>query len=147
MSMLNELYQEMIVDHGKSPRSTGMLSSATHSMVGHNPLCGDKLTLYLIVKNDVIEETRFEGEGCAISIASTSLMLEWIKGKSINEIEAFIPQFRTLVLEGKGNQEQLGKLMAFSGVHHYPIRVKCATLPWHTLHAALNQKQITVTTE
>ena len=130
---LQELYQEMILDHGKNPRHSGALPHATHSQVGHNPLCGDKLVLYLIVQDNKITDARFEGSGCAISVASTSIMLETIIGKSIDEVEALFNQFHKLATTGE-TPTDLGKLMVFSGVHHFPIRVKCATLAWHTLH-------------
>ncbi|EKD72954.1 MAG: hypothetical protein ACD_45C00502G0003 [uncultured bacterium] len=136
---LEELYQDIIVDHGKSPRNSGVLSAATHQKVGHNPLCGDKLVLYLIVQDDVIQDARFEGVGCAISVASASLMIETIKGKTTQAVATLFSQFHLLVTEGKAPNQALGKLLAFSGVYHFPIRVKCATLAWHTLNVALEE--------
>lgn len=144
---LRQLYQEMIVDHGKEPRNFGVLSEANYCQVGHNPLCGDKLTLYIIECNGMIKDIRFEGAGCAISVASASLMTETVKGKSIEEIEKLFHHFHYLVTEGKEPEVELGKLTVFSGVSEFPIRVKCATLAWHTLKAALSQEINTVSTE
>jgi nitrogen fixation protein NifU and related proteins len=134
---LRDLYQEMIIDHGKQPRNFGKLPQANHAHAGHNPLCGDKLMLYIIECNGVIEDVRFEGVGCAISVASTSLMTEAIKGKTVTEVEKLFENFHLLVTEGKIPAENIGKLAVFSGVAEFPIRVKCATLAWHTLKAAL----------
>ena len=144
---LRELYQEMIVDHGKSPRNFGKLSEATHLHAGHNPLCGDQLIIYLILQKGVIEEAQFEGTGCAISVASSSLMIEVIKGKTVEEVEELFKNFHGLVTDGKAKEDVLGKLVALSGVAQFPIRVKCATLPWHTLKAALCCDQNPVSTE
>ncbi|TAK76241.1 MAG: SUF system NifU family Fe-S cluster assembly protein [Gammaproteobacteria bacterium] len=144
---LRELYQEIIVDHGKQPRNWGQLANATHSQAGHNPLCGDKLTLYLVAQGDKIEDVRFEGSGCAISVASASLMTEVIKGKTLNEIDTLFHDFHILVTEGKLPAADLGKLAVFSGVAEFPIRVKCATLAWHTMKAALTNETNPVTTE
>ena len=147
MSM-RELYQEMIVDHGKQPRNKGTLPNANHSHDGHNPLCGDRLIVYLIVKDNKIEDIRFEGAGCAISVASASLMTEMVKGKSIDEIQHLFDAFHQLVTEGHaGHEEILGKLIAFAGVAEFPVRVKCATLAWHTLRAALANDPNSVSTE
>jgi len=144
---LRELYQEMIVDHGRQPRNFGKLQNANHCQTGHNPLCGDKLILYVIVHNGIVEDLRFEGMGCAISVASASLMTEVVKGKSVNEIEELFSRFHFLVTEGKEPTVILGKLAAFSGVAEFPVRVKCATLAWHTLKAALLNEIKTVSTE
>ncbi len=144
---LRELYQEIIVDHGKQPRNLGQLADATHSQTGHNPLCGDRLTLYLVTRGEQIEDVRFEGSGCAISVASASLMTEVIKGKTISEVEALFHQFHVLVTEGKADEAELGKLAVFSGVAEFPIRVKCATLAWHTLRAALLNEMNPISTE
>jgi nitrogen fixation protein NifU and related proteins len=126
----------MIVDHGKNPRNFGSLTHANHCQAGHNPLCGDKLMLYVIEEKGVIKDVRFSGSGCAISVASASLMTEVIKGKTIEEIEKIFEKFHQLVTLGE-KSESIGKLVAFSGVVEFPIRVKCATLAWHTLKAAL----------
>lgn len=144
---LRDLYQEIIVDHGKTPRNFGKLSGANHSQAGHNPLCGDKLTLYIAEANGIISEVCFEGKGCAISVASASLMTEVVKGKSLSEIEELFSNFHRLVTEGTVPETDLGKLIAFSGVAEFPVRVKCATLAWHTLKAALTNNPNPVTTE
>jgi nitrogen fixation NifU-like protein len=144
---LRELYQEIIVDHGKQPRNFGQLMHANHCQAGHNPLCGDKLTLYVVERNGVIDDVRFEGAGCAISVASASLMTEAVKGKSITDIHHLFDVFYELVTAGKSCDEELGKLSVFSGVAEFPIRVKCATLAWHTLKAALANDPKPVTTE
>lgn len=143
---LRELYQEIIIDHGKNPRHVGTLPHASHVHVGHNPLCGDKLTLYVMLQEGVISDLVFEGEGCAISMASTSLMIEAVKGKSNEQIQRLFANFHTLVTEGKEEGDVLGKLAVFGGVAEFPVRVKCATLAWHTLQAALlNQTEMTST--
>lgn len=144
---LRELYQEMIVDHGKQPRNFGKLTSASHMQIGHNPLCGDKLMLYIKAIDGVVEDMRFEGVGCAISVASASLMTETLRGKSLTEIDQLFHHFHQLVTTGKEPEEELGKLAVFSGVAEYPVRVKCATLAWHTLKAALANDTKTATTE
>lgn len=143
---LNDLYQEIILDHGKSPRHVGRLQNATHMQIGHNPLCGDKLILYVIEQNGIAHHLQFEGSGCAISMASASLMIEAVKGKTIAEIEKLFADFHDLVMQGKESQE-MGKLAAFSGVSAFPIRVKCATLAWHTLKAALAKDPNPISTE
>lgn len=143
---LRELYQEMIVDHGRKPRNTGTLADANHTQVGHNPLCGDKLTVYLLERDGKVADVKFEGSGCAISMASASLMTETIKGKSISVVEKLFENFHQLVTTGN-IQEDLGKLAIFGGVAEFPVRVKCATLAWHTLHAALHNDKHKVSTE
>lgn len=144
---LRELYQEMIVDHGKSPRNFKFLPHADHCQLGHNPLCGDKLMVYIQLQNNILTDLSFEGSGCAISVASASLMTEAVKGKSICEIENLFAHFHSLVTTGKNADFDLGKLAAFSGVAEFPIRVKCATLAWHTLKAALAFQEGAVSTE
>jgi nitrogen fixation NifU-like protein len=144
---LRDLYQEIIIDHGKKPRNFGQLQEANHCQVGHNPLCGDKLVVYVLEKNNVIEDLQFVGEGCAISVASASLMTEAVKGKTRQEMETLFSGFYHLVTEGKEIEENLGKLAVFSGVAEFPVRVKCATLAWHTLKAALNNQTDAVSTE
>ncbi len=144
---LRELYQEMIIDHGRAPRNFGALSTANHCQMGHNPLCGDKLTLYVVEQQGVVTDIKFEGAGCAISVASASLMTEAIKGKKIDDIEKLFSEFHHLVTEGKAATIDLGKLAVFGGVAEFPIRVKCATLAWHTLNAALHNNSDPVTTE
>src|SRR5579871_5677967 len=142
---LRDLYQEIIIDHGKQPRNFGKLTTANHCQAGHNPLCGDKLTLYILERNGIVEDVRFEGAGCAISVASASLMTEAVKGKTIAEINNLFSHFHHLVTEGKNGEEEMGKLAVFSGVAEFPVRVKCATLAWHTLKAALENNPDPVT--
>ncbi len=144
---LRELYQEMIIDHGKTPRNFGKLASASHSHAGHNPLCGDRLMVYLIEQNGVIADLRFEGTGCAISVASASLMTESVKGKTIAEMSHLFAHFHDLVTTGNAPEIEIGKLAVFSGVAEFPMRVKCATLAWHTLKAALSNDPNPATTE
>lgn len=131
-----DLYQEIILDHGKNPRHTGTLPTITHQQMGHNPLCGDKVMLTLLIENDQVIDARFEGAGCAISMASASLMIESIKGKALEDTRSLFNQFHCLVTTGQAHQT-LGKLMAFSEVHRFPIRIKCATLAWHALQSAI----------
>lgn len=144
---LRELYQEMIVDHGKHPRNFGTLPAANHIHAGHNPLCGDKLIVYVVEKNGVVEDVKFEGAGCAISVASASLMTESIKGKSMAEINKLFDLFHHLVTEGQTTSDDLGKLAVFGGVAEFPVRVKCASLAWHTLKAAMDNDPKPVSTE
>lgn len=143
---LRELYQEMILDHSRAPRNFGALSHASHQQLGHNPLCGDKLTVYLLEENNVIKNVHFEGTGCAISVASASLMTDALKGKTLSEFDTLFKAFHTLVTEGK-EIEDVGKLAVFAGVSEFPVRVKCATLAWHTLKAALLNDPSPVKTE
>jgi nitrogen fixation NifU-like protein len=144
---LRELYQEMIVDHGKHPRNFGALPAANHTHAGHNPLCGDKLVVYVLESNGIVEDLAFQGEGCAISMASASLMTESVKGKSLAEINVLFDLFHHLVTEGKSESDDLGKLEVFGGVAEFPVRVKCASLAWHTLKAALENDPKPVSTE
>lgn len=150
MSYLNDLYQEVILDHYKRPRNFGELTEANRKAEGYNPLCGDRVEVYVKLDNDVIQDVRFKGSGCAISTASASLMTDSLKGKTIQDMEALFRTFHGLVT-GKSDVAQkgaeLGKLAVFHGVSEYPVRVKCATLVWHTLKAALESKQGTVSTE
>jgi nitrogen fixation NifU-like protein len=143
-----DLYQELIVDHSRRPRNFRRLERATHHAEGFNPLCGDKVTVYLELEKDIVREVSFEGEGCAISKASASLMTECIKGKSRMEVKRLFSRFRD-VATGVNNADPagLGKLAAFSGLRGFPTRVKCATLAWHTLHAALDKATSIVSTE
>ena len=146
-----ELYQEIILDHNRSPRNFGSLPDATHKLEGQNPLCGDHYVIYLKVRDGKVEDVRFEGKGCAISKSSTSVMSEFIKGKKIEEIDDYVYLFQKIVrgeLDPAEYMEKLGKLAVFAGVSEFPMRVKCATLPWHTLHNALHGKHdATVSTE
>lgn len=146
MNALRDLYQEVIFDHYRSPRNAGRLEDANHEAEGYNPLCGDKVKLYLRVEGDVIRDVRFEGSGCAISTASVSLMTESLKGKRVQEARQLMRAFHDMVT-GAAPEEGLGKLVALAGVREFPQRIKCATLAWHTLLAALEDKQEPVTTE
>ncbi len=147
MADLRDLYQEVIFDHYKRPRNFHRLSGADCFAEGHNPLCGDRITVYLKTSDGVIEDVSFEGAGCAISTASASLMTEVLKGKSVADAEALFAGFHTMVTDGDGEAHpELGKLEVLSGVREFPARVKCATLAWHTLNAALHQ-QASITTE
>jgi len=151
MDDLRDLYQEVILDHNKSPRNFGPLKGATHQADGHNPLCGDLLHLSLTLDGDRVADVRFEGSGCAISTASASLMTEAIKGKSLEEAERLFEGFHELLTGDPSHaaeaSEDLGKLAVFQGVREFPVRVKCATLSWHTLKAALDDKVQAATTE
>lgn len=148
MADLRELYQDVILEHSKSPRNYRELPGANHKAEGYNPLCGDHFTLYLNMEGDVIRDITFQGSGCAISKASASMMTQSLKGKTKEEAEKLFQHFHSLVT-GKvnGNQAELGKLAVFSGVSEFPVRVKCATLAWHALHAALEGKEAAVSTE
>lgn len=148
MSDLRELYQQVILDHSKKPRNFRKVEGANRSAEGHNPLCGDQITLHLRVQENVIRDIGFEGSGCAISKASASMMTDSVKGKTRAEAERLFEKFHQLVTGDKtGDPGELGKLAVFSGVSEFPIRVKCATLPWHTLRAALEGRDETVSTE
>jgi nitrogen fixation NifU-like protein len=151
MSDLRDLYQELILDHTKRPRNFGRLENANCTADGHNPLCGDKLTLFLDVDNDVVKDVRFQGSGCAISTASASMMTESIKGKTRAETEALFQRFHQMLTGPEGveleDDDELGKLVVFSGVREFPVRVKCATLAWHTLNAALKHQAEPASTE
>jgi nitrogen fixation protein NifU and related proteins len=149
---LRELYQEVILDHGKRPRNFRHPDDANRHAHGNNPLCGDRLTVFLKIDDKgVIQDAAFEGRGCAISTASASMMTEAVKGKPVAEVEKLFHSFHNLVTgrDGEGDEEpaELGKLEALSGVREIPIRVKCATLAWHTLHAALADAAKRVSTE
>ncbi len=150
MDELRELYQEMLLDHHKRPRNFGKLENANRQADGYNPLCGDRVTIYLALNGDVIEDIGFEGNGCAICTASTSLMTESVKGKTLDEVEIVFGRFHDLVTSDPDSEidtESLGKLAIFAGVREFPVRIKCATLAWHTLHAALKDTDEPATTE
>ena len=147
MSDLNDLYQETIIDHSKRPRNKGGVEQATHSAEGYNPLCGDRVRVQLKIENGRILGIGFQGAGCAISTASASLMTEAIKGKTPEEVETAFEKFHDLLTEDRPPAPDLGKLAVFSGVREYPMRVKCATLAWHTLRAALRGDEQAVSTE
>ena len=147
-SDLNDLYQETIVDHSKRPRNKGALAHATHRAEGYNPLCGDRVTVELNVEDGRISGLGFEGSGCAISKAAASMMTQAVKGKSKEDAEQLFTSFHEMVTSDsdEGNvAERLGNLKVFSGVREFPVRVKCATLPWHTMHAALNNEALVST--
>lgn len=147
---LKDLYQDVIVDHNRSPRNFRLIEQPTHTADGFNALCGDKLRIYLTVKDGVIEEVCFQGSGCAISVASASLMTERLKGKRVEEAEELYGKMHSLLTERDGGgveASELGKLAALEGVREYPSRVKCATLCWHTMDAALKGSAEPVSTE
>jgi len=151
---LKELYQDIILEHGKSPRNFGKCEKYTHEAKGHNPLCGDQVHIYLKLNNEKnVDDVTFEGTGCAISIASTSIMTELVKGKSLGGAKKIVMDFLNMIKntqEIKSNdldKDQKIKIMSLSGVKQYPMRVKCATLAWHTLTSAINGKKEEVNTE
>ena len=149
MSELSELYQQVILDHNKKPRNFRKLETANHTAEGYNPLCGDQLTVYLNLEDDLVKEVGFEGSGCAISKAAASMMTQAVKGKSKEQAETLFKEFHSMVtgeLDEETQENNLGNLRIFAGVREFPVRVKCATLPWHTMHAALH-KQDQATTE
>jgi len=148
MSELSELYQQVILDHNKKPRNFRKLESANHSAEGFNPLCGDRLTVYLNLEGDAVKEISFEGSGCAISKAAASMMTQAVRGKSKQDAEQLFNSFHEMVTSDSDEEkvaERLGSLKVFSGVREFPVRVKCATLPWHTMHAALNNEALVST--
>jgi nitrogen fixation NifU-like protein len=151
MSDLRDLYQELIFDHYRRPRNFHKLPDANHTAEGYNPLCGDRIVLYLRVEDGIVKEASFEGSGCAIATASASLMTEALKGKTEAEAEALFGRFHDLVTAPAAGRAtdapELGKLTVLSGVREFPARVKCATLAWHTLHAALHDNHHRVSTE
>jgi nitrogen fixation NifU-like protein len=144
MSDLRDLYQETILDHGKNPRNFGRLHDANHQAQGHNPLCGDRLTVFVKTEGGRISDVTFEGNGCAISMASASLMGETLKGMPVEEANEVFQNFHDMVTAETDGvpEEDLGKLVVFSGVREFPVRVKCATLAWHTLRAALEDHKV-----
>jgi nitrogen fixation NifU-like protein len=148
MADLRELYQDVILEHSKAPRNYRELPAANHKAEGYNPLCGDHFMLYLDLDGDIIRDIGFQGSGCAISKASASMMTQILKGKSKQDAEKLFAEFHKLVTgQANGNKADIGKLAVFSGVSEFPVRVKCATLAWHTLHAALEGQQEAVSTE
>jgi len=143
---LRDLYQEVILDHNRRPRNFHAIADASHTAEGYNPLCGDRLTLYLKVDGGIVTEVSFEGAGCAISKASASLMTDAVKGKSVAEARALFDRFHRMVTTPPEQPvEDLGKLSAFAGVREFPVRVKCASLAWHTLKAAMANETRTST--
>jgi len=148
MSELSELYQQVILDHNKKPRNFRKLETANHTAEGYNPLCGDQLKIYLNLEDELVKEVGFEGSGCAISKASASMMTQAVKGKSKEQAEKLFKEFHSMVtgeLDEETQENGLGNLKIFAGVREFPVRVKCATLPWHTMHAALNNQELVST--
>lgn len=143
---LNDLYQQVILDHSKSPRNFHTLEHATCTAQGHNPLCGDNVTLYLIMENEMIKDISFQGSGCAISKASASILTDSLKGKSAADVAALFGKVHDMVTTGKAGSD-MGKLAVFAGVHKFPARVKCAILPWHAVVSAIQGSAEPVTTE
>ena len=150
MSDLRALYQEVILDHSKRPHNHRVMTDATRAAQGYNPLCGDKISLFVKLKGERITDVSFQGSGCAISTASASILTETLKGKTLAEAAALFETFHNLVTgrtPPEGSKQELGKLAVFSGVSEFPVRVKCATLAWHTLRSALAGDQEPVSTE
>jgi len=150
MADLRALYQEVLLDHSKHPHNFRAMPDASRSAQGYNPLCGDKVTLYVKLEGDRIADVSFQGTGCAISTASASILTQVLKGKTREEGEALFTRFHDFVTgqgQPDGNAPELGKLAVFSGVSEFPVRVKCATLVWHTLRSALSGSEELVTTE
>lgn len=150
MSNLNELYQEVILDHNKSPRNYRKIDNPDFEADGYNPLCGDHVHVYLKLNGDIIEDVSFQGAGCAISKSSASLMTTMLKGKTVKEAEELFNKFHETVtssIEDEVDLEELGKLAVFSGVREFPTRVKCASLSWHTAMNAIKGKKEKTTTE
>jgi nitrogen fixation protein NifU and related proteins len=146
MSDLSDLYQEVILDHNRRPRNFRVLAGASHRAEGYNPLCGDRLTLYLKLSGETIEDVSFEGAGCAISKASASLMTDAVKGRTTTEARALFDRFQRMVTTPPDQPvEDMGKLSSLAGVREFPIRVKCASLAWHTLKAAFSDERRTST--
>ena len=149
MSDLRELYQEIILDHNRKPRNFGDLPSCNRTAKGHNPLCGDMVTIYLLVSDGVVQEVKFDGKGCAISMASSSIMTDLVVGKPEVEVRALFEDFHSFVTSTDRGElgDGLEELTALGGVRDYPMRVKCATLAWHSVIAALDGGSATVATE
>ncbi|PYS48414.1 MAG: SUF system NifU family Fe-S cluster assembly protein [Acidobacteria bacterium] len=148
MSELSELYQQVILDHNKKPRNFRKLESANRTAEGYNPLCGDQLTVYMQMEDGVVKDISFEGSGCAISKASASMMTQSVKGKTKGEAETLFNEFHRMVtgeLDEEATPNHLGRLTIFAGVREFPARVKCASLSWHTMHAALEGEAATST--
>jgi nitrogen fixation NifU-like protein len=149
MSELNELYQEVILDHNRKPRNFRKMDDASHAVRGFNPLCGDHITVYVRLKNDVIDDISFEGAGCAISKASASMMTASLKGKTADEAEAAFDRVHEMLTsdDPSSDDEALGSLVVLAGVREFPTRVKCASLSWHAMRSALHGEGATVSTE
>ena len=149
MSEISDLYQQVILDHNRQPRNFRKIEAAHHQAEGYNPLCGDQLTVYMQLDGGVIQDISFEGSGCAISKASASLMTTALKGRTVAQARALFAGFHALVTGAQEAPEpvELGKLAVFAGVREFPVRVKCASLAWHTMRAALEGEQVPITTE
>ena len=149
MSDLREIYQEVILDHYRKPRNFSEMSDASHTAKGHNPLCGDRVDVFLDIEDDVVRDISFRGAGCAISTASASMMTEAVKGKHLDEVQSLFDKFHYMITRKEEEEEgaDLGKLEALSGVRQLPVRIKCATLSWHTLQAALEKQTTPAKTE
>jgi nitrogen fixation protein NifU and related proteins len=148
MSELSELYQQVILDHNKKPRNFHKLDGANRTAEGYNPLCGDQLTVYMLMEDEVVKDVSFEGQGCAISKAAASMMTQAVKGKSKQDAETLFDEFHRMVtgqLDEEATPNHLGRLTIFSGVRDFPARVKCASLSWHTMYAALHGQEATST--
>ncbi len=140
----DDLYKQVILDHNKSPRNFGVLQEYSHHAEGHNPLCGDEVNITLVLKDGVIEDLKFAGTGCAISKASASIMTTMVKGKTVEEAKELFDEFHEIVTKDPDAEiaaDEVGKLVVFSGVREYPSRIKCASLPWHTLLNAINNEE------
>ena len=146
MDVFKDLYQQLIIDHNQNPHNFRELGNASHSAEGHNPLCGDEITVSFIAKDGIIKDITFLGSGCAISKASASIMTSTMKGMKIEDAEILFDNFHTLATTGESSGD-MGKLSVLAGVHKYPARVKCATLAWHTFQGALNSSTETIQTE
>ncbi len=145
---LRELYQQVILDHNKSPRNFRVIEHANHHSEGYNPLCGDRIDVFIDVEEGIVKDISFQGSGCAISKASASLMSSTVKGKTVDEAEKLFEKFHSLITgKADGDPEELGKLAVFAGVRDFPARVKCASLAWHTMINALKKEKDVVTTE
>jgi len=144
---LTDLYQQVILDHSKSPRNFRVMADANRTAHGHNPICGDNIQLFLKMDGDVIQDISFQGSGCAISKASASILTDALKGRSKEEVKAVFEKVHDMVVTGKTPDGDLGKLAVFAGVHKYPARVKCAILPWHATMSAMEGKDEPVSTE
>ncbi|HSO06999.1 MAG TPA: SUF system NifU family Fe-S cluster assembly protein [Pelomicrobium sp.] len=148
MADLRELYQEVIFDHNRNPRNFRVMDPVDRKADGYNPMCGDKITVFLRLDGERIADVSFQGSGCAISTASASLMTEALKGRTLAEAERLFEDFHAAVTDsGEGQEHDIGKLEVLAGVREFPARVKCATLAWHTVHAAMHDQHVPVTTE
>lgn len=147
MNEIDFLYQELVIDHSRSPQNFGKLEDKTHSSFGHNPLCGDQITLDLVIENGIISNIKFCGNGCAIFQATASLMTQAVKGKTVEDAKKLFSSFSDMVTKDQTPDQCLGKLKALEGVKEFPMRIKCATLSWHALLSALNQDNKKISTE